>query len=250
MKHTLLLAAALLAAPAMAVAKGNADWIAASGRTEANVKLDEARKPVETLRFLGVKKGAAALDWEAGGGYYTEILARAVGRKGSVTAWNAAQFADDPKGKERWAKIVSGNPNVKLLVQPFEKFDAPANSYDFAIFHLSYHDAYWEDEKYKVGRQDPEVLLGNLYRAMKSGGVVGIVDHYGATGQAPRDAVGKFHRIDPAVVKADFARAGFRLAGESGHLRTSGDDYAKNVFDPSVRGKTDRFVMKFVKPKR
>ena len=55
--------------------------------------------------------------------------------------------------------------------------------------------------------------------------------------------------LDPEVVKADFVRAGFKLVGESQHLRTKDDDYTKNVFDPALRGKTDRFVFKFRKPK-
>jgi predicted methyltransferase len=172
-----------------------------------------------------------------------------VGAKGSVTAWQASQFAGDPEGKAKWAGILGRTPNVKILIQPFEGFEAPANAYSFAMFHLVYHDAYWESAKYGIKKQDPDLLVKKLYTAMKPGGIVGVVDHVGTPGD-PRVSVEKFHRIDPAVVKADFLRAGFKLAGESQHLRTKGDDYSKGVFDPAVRGKTDRFVFKFVKPKK
>ncbi len=115
--------------------------------------------------------------------------------------------------------------------------------------HLSYHDAYWVSTEYKVKEQDPDILVRKLYRAMKPGGIVGVVDHIGPVGDT-RATVNDLHRIDPAVVKADFQRAGFKFVGESQHLRVASDDHTKLVFDPTVRGKTDRFVFKFMKPKK
>jgi predicted methyltransferase len=247
MKKALLIAA-LIAAPVMAKSVAP-DWLAIPQRAENDIKLDEGRKPVETLRFLGIRKGDAVLDYEAGGGYYTEIMARAVGPKGNVTAWQATQFAGDEKGKAKWSGILARNPQVRILEQPFEEFAAPANSYSFALMHLSYHDAYWVSSEYKVKEQDPDALVRKLYSAMKPGGIVGVVDHIGAAGDT-RTTVDKLHRIDPVVVKADFQRGGFKFIGESQHLRVASDDHTKLVFDPAVRGKTDRFVFKFMKPKK
>ena len=50
-------------------------------------------------------------------------------------------------------------------------------------------------------------------------------------------------------MKADFKRAGFVLVGSSDILRNSADDHSLLVFDPKVRGKTDRFILKFKKPR-
>ena len=83
---------------------------------------------------------------------------------------------------------------------------------------------------------------------MKPGGTVGVVDHVAAPGGDTREVVAKLHRIDPAVVRADFERAGFLFDGESALLRNPADDHAKLVFDPAVRGKTDRIVYRFRKP--
>jgi predicted methyltransferase len=247
MKTYLMVAALLATTPAFAGSKP-ITWLAIPERAEADVKLDEGRKPIETLTFLGIKKGDVVLDYEAGGGYYTQIMARAVGTKGNVTAWNASQFANDPKGKEKWTGILARTPNVKVLIQPFESFAAPEKSYSFALFHLSYHDAYWVSDEYKIAKQDPDVLVKNIYVAMKPGGIVGVIDHVGPKGDT-RATVNTFHRIDPDVVKADFLRAGFVLVGESPHLHVTTDDHTKGVFDPAVRGKTDRFVFKFKKPR-
>jgi predicted methyltransferase len=249
MMRTWFIAALLATSPVLLAAKSGSDWLAIPGRADSDKALDSARKPIQVLGFLGLKKGDAALDYEAGGGYYTEIMARAVGAKGRVTAWLPSQFADDPRGKAKWASILPRNANVTTLVQSFEAFEAPANSYDFALLHLVYHDFYWESQQYKVPKSDPDAVIKRLYTAMKPGGIVGLVDHVGNKGDA-RVVVEATHRIDPAIAKADFLRAGFVLAGESPLLHVNGDDYAKNVFDPAVRGKTDRFVMKFVKPKK
>jgi predicted methyltransferase len=249
MKRTLLMAALLIASPLASAAKGGADWLAIPNRAEADVKMDAGRKPVETLRWLGIKPGDAALDYMAGGGYYAEIMARAVGPKGRVVAWNPENFVASEKAQAKWKGLIGGNANLSHQTSAFDKFDAPANSYSFALMHLVYHDLYWQSEQFKVPKTDPDAVLKRLYAAMKPGGVVGVIDHMGAPGDT-RTTVEKTHRIDPAVVKADFARAGFRFAGESQLLRVAGDDYAVNVFDPKSRGKTDRFVFKFVKPKK
>jgi predicted methyltransferase len=85
---------------------------------------------------------------------------------------------------------------------------------------------------------------------VKPGGTVAVIDHVAKPGGDTREVVEKLHRIDPAVVRADFERAGFVLEAQSEMLRVPEDDHSKNVFDPSIRGKTDRFVYRFRKPAR
>jgi predicted methyltransferase len=97
---------------------------------------------------------------------------------------------------------------------------------------------------------EPQAWLKTLYAAMKPGAVVGVVDHAAKAGSDPRASVEAMHRIDPAVVKADFKRAGFVLVGESDMLRNPADDHSIGVFDKRIRGKTDRFVLKFKKPRK
>ena len=93
---------------------------------------------------------------------------------------------------------------------------------------------------------EPAPWLNRLNAAMKRGGTVVVIDHVAKAG-APRETVEKYHRIDPAVVRADFRKAGFVLTGTSKLLANPNDDYAIGVFDAKVRGKTDRFVYKFRK---
>ena len=223
--------------------------VAASDRPATQTALDAGRKPAEVLGFLGLKPGMAAADIMAGTGYYSEIMANAVGPKGKVIAFEPEQFMADPRAQKPWADLKARRANVVLTPYPFDKFTAAPASLDFTLLHLTYHDLYWESAQYKVPRTDPAAFLAELYKATKPGGIVGVVDHVALPGDT-RATVEKLHRIDPAVVKADFKAAGFVLEGESDLLREPGDDHAKLVFGPSVRGKTDRFVFRFRKPKK
>ncbi len=223
--------------------------VTAPGRPDEATKLDEGRKPEQVLAFEGLKTGDKAADIMAGNGYYTQIIARAVGPRGHVTAYDPEQFTKgDPKDGPDWAELMKREHNVSRVIYPFEAFKAPVGAYDFVMIHLDYHDLYWESTKYGIKRIEPASFLKTLYAAVKPGGTVAVIDHVAAPGDT-RATVEKYHRIDPETVKADFKAAGFVLDGSSDLLRNTTDDHTKLVFDPAVRGKTDRFVFRFRKPR-
>lgn len=225
---------------------GNA--VAAPGRPADAVKLDTDRRPAEVLAFLELKPGMAAADIMTGSGYWAEIMANSVGPKGKVTAFEPSQFYNDPGTQKLWKALLERRPDIELIRYPFEAFSAGGRRFDFVIINLNYHDLYWESAKYGIPRSDPRAFLKELFAAVKPGGVVGIIDHAGPAGDT-RAIVEKLHRIDPATVKADFAAAGFTLEAQSPLLANPADDHSKLVFDPAVRGKTDRFLFRFRKPR-
>ncbi len=223
--------------------------IAAPGRPADQIALDAGRRPAEVLAFEGLRARDQVADIMAGSGYYTEIMARAVGPQGHVTAFDPEQFVKgDDKDAGLWADLTKREANVTRVIYPFDKFAAPKRAYDFVMIHLDYHDLYWESAKFGVPKIDPQSFLATLYAAVKPGGTVAVIDHVALPGDT-RATVDKLHRIDPETVKADFLKAGFVLDGTSEMLRNTTDDHSKLVFDPSVRGKTDRFVFRFKKPK-
>ncbi len=241
----LLLAAApcaLHAAPADVSAA-----VASKNRPADAAKLDESRKPAEILRFFGLKRGDRALDLFTGTGYYAELIGNAVGRTGSVVAWEPANFYKDDTVKA-WDALTARVPNARLLVGTAKDMALAPDSFDFVMMHMIYHDTYWESEKYGFPRMDPAAFLATVHTATKPGGIVGVVDHVAAPGGDTRTVADKLHRIDPAVIRADFERAGFVFDGEASMLRNPSDDHSKLVFDPAVRGKTDRIVYRFRKP--
>ena len=226
------------------VAAAPADLLNAPGRPDAMVALDAGRKPAEVLAQSLIKPGARVMDVMAGQGYYTELLARHVGPKGRVIAIEPVNYMEDPKTAEAWAALQKRNRNVDLVVGAPGDAAMP-DKLDAAFYHLTYHDLYWQSEKFKYPRTDVDAYNARLFQALKPGGVVLIIDHYGMDSRAQAD---KTHRIDADVVKADMTRAGFRFAGSVPILEMAGDDPAKLVFDPSLRGKTNRFYYRFVKP--
>ena len=221
--------------------------VAAPTRSPDNVKLDASRKPAELLAFLGLKPGMRVADMFGVNHYWAEIFAAAVGPRGQVVVWEPSQFYGD-KARADFAAFVATRPNVAIVASPFANPALAPRSFDLMLLNLDYHDVYWQSAKYKIAAMEPDAWLKVIYAAMKPGGIVGVVDHVGSAGDT-RAIVDKLHRIDPAVVRADFERAGFILDGESPLLRNPADDHLLLVFDPAIRGKTDRFALRFRKPR-
>jgi predicted methyltransferase len=98
-----------------------------------------------------------------------------------------------------------------------------------------------------MGPADVPAFNKAVYDALKPGGRFVIIDHTAKPGSGV-EAMEKLHRIDPAVVKADLAAAGFKLVAESDALRNPDDPLDELVFKPSIRGKTDQFVYVFQRP--
>ena len=246
------LALSLLVSPVSARPAAHTPTIAAAvaspARSPDNVKMDESRKPADVLRFLGLKPGMQVLDLFGSNRYWSEIFAPAVGPKGSVLVWEPTQFYS-PDSKTAFAAFEAKNPNVSIVSTPFEAPALPKNRFDFVMLNLNYHDTYWKSDKYKIPEMSPAAFLKAVYSSMKPGGVIGVIDHIANPNKDTRTTVEKYHRIDPNVVKADFKRAGFVLVGSSDILRNPGDTHEVPVFDESVRGKTDRFIFKFKKPR-
>jgi len=224
--------------------------VAASGRPKEATDLDAGRRPAEILRFMGLKRGDRVLDYFTGTGYYAEIMARAVGPKGIVVGWNSAGFGRREPVVAALQDIRGRNPNTAFYSTPTTAIALAPNSFDFAMLHLVYHDAYWVSAEFGLPRIDPNSVVQAIWHAVKPGGTVALIDHAAPPGGDTREVVAKLHRIDPAVVRADFERAGFVLEAETDLLRNPADDHGKNVFDPAIRGKTDRFVYRFRKPAR
>jgi predicted methyltransferase len=233
----------LLATPLSAKPADYARSIADTQRNEANRKLDADRMPAEVLDFAGVTQGQVIADFQAGGGYYTELLSRAVGPRGRVYAMvNSGFFKADA-----WAPITQARPNILLLSAPGNALQLAPASVDMIFTHLVFHDLYLGTNRAGEPLPDPQSILANWFAAVKPGGHVIIADHVGPAGDTTTIAK-RLHRIDPEAAKAEMLRAGFVLDGESAVLHRSDDSHEVGPFDASLRGHTDRFLLKFRRP--
>ena len=236
------LAALALAGCASMAREQNPDYaavVAAPDRSAADRKTDERRKPAELLAFAGVGPGMKVLDMGAGGGYSTELLARAVAPGGVVYAQDA------PDGNERALaafKARSQSPAMKNVVRVLRPYEDPVppgvSDLDVITYFFEYHEAAnMGIDRVKMDRR--------LFDALKPGGILIVADHSAQAGTGTA-ATHSLHRIDEALVRREFEAAGFRLAGEGEFLRSPGDKRDVIVFKSPVP--VDDFVLKFQKP--
>jgi predicted methyltransferase len=221
--------------------------LAAPSRLAADREQDTRRKPAELLAFFGVQRGSSALDLFAGRGYYSELLALVVGPTGRVVSHNNSAYLNGLKDEHAQRFGDQRLPNVERLAAEGNELELEPESFDFVLLSNVYHDVYYVDAANGWPAIDGSRLLAEIFASMKPGATLGLTDHAAAPG-SPAETGGTLHRIDPELVKRDFAAAGFVLDAESDVLRNPGDDLTKGVFDPAVRGQTDRFVMRFRKP--
>lgn len=217
-----------------------------SARPPADVAADAGRRPAEMLALLDLRPGQRLLDFVAGGGYYSRLAAPLVA-PGLVYAHTTTGLMDQGGMAARWSALKGAHPNVRLILGVPGQFLLP-DRLDRVIFHLTFHDLWWENAEYRIPRMDPDAFLKQLHAAMVPGGLVLLVDHRARAGAEPRAETEARHRIDPAVAKAAMTGAGFVLQAESDLLAVPGDDLSKLVYDPAVRGKTDRFVQLWRRP--
>ena len=249
----LFFAAALAALPMGAVHAVPADVaaaVSAPGRPAEATALDAGRHPVEVLRFMGLRRGDRAVDLFTDNGYYGEIMARAVGPRGSVLGWNPREFTGIDTAQAE-AAVHSRSPNYAVVITPAAAMALPSQAFDFAMLHLNYHDTYldFRSRSGVVFHMEPPQFLATVFQSLKPGGTIAVIDHVANPGGETRAVVRALHRIDPATLRADFERAGFVFDGELALLRNPDDDHTKGVFDPAIRGHTDRIVYRFRRPR-
>jgi predicted methyltransferase len=220
--------------------------LASPGRTDADRQRDAGRKPGEVLKFFGIAPGMVVLDMFSGGGYYTEMLSHIVGPAGRVVAHTNSAYAGFV-GDEAVNRYADNRlANVEIMLAENNELKLPAAEFDAVMLILAYHDIYYADAANGWPKIDGPKFLAELKKGLKPGGILAVVDHYAAAG-SPRETGGSLHRIDPQIVISELQAEGFVLDAKSEVLRNMDDDYSKGMFDPEVRGKTDRFVLKFRK---
>jgi predicted methyltransferase len=220
--------------------------IADAGRPDTDKQRDANRKPADTLAFAGVKPGDIVAELLPGAGYFTRIFSKVVGSAGHVYALVPAPAADAPADVPDFAarvKAIAADPhynNVSVVVQAFSQLKAPV-PVDLVWTSQNYHDLH------NFPGLDVGIFNQLVFDALKPGGTYVVLDHAAEPGTGARDTA-TLHRIDAETVKKEVIAAGFVLVGNSELLRQPDDSHAVKVFDPSIRGRTDQFILKFRKP--
>ncbi|UTA48753.1 hypothetical protein L1F30_04215 [Simiduia sp. 21SJ11W-1] len=219
--------------------------LAAADRSEADRARDQRDKAAELIAWMNIKPGFAIADIFAGGGYWSELFAAAVGPAGKVLVHNNAAYR----------KFVGPDVGVRFEGEPTaavihdrEVADLGLGSQrlDLIYMGLSFHDLYFVSEENSWPAIDDAAFIQQLYNALKPGGRLVIVDHHAKAGTGV-EAAQNLHRIEKAFVIDRLTTAGFTLHSQSALLENATDDLGISVFDKSVRGKSSRFILAFEK---
>jgi len=253
MKRALALVGAMIvlgAAPAFAQSPSPAiaAAVADPGRPDKDVKLDTSRRPADLVAFARIAPGETVMDVWPGGGYWTRIFSKTVGPSGKVYAYVPAEIAGFKSDPVSIAKAVAAEPgrdNVVEVSDPLAE-QPPANFQnvlDVVWTFENYHDLH---DSFMKGA-DVDAFNRAVFKLLKPGGYYVIVDHAAVAGSGLAHTE-DLHRIDPAALRAEVEKAGFVFDAESTVLANPDDPKTALVFDPAIRGKTDRFAYRFKKP--
>ncbi len=249
----ILMAAGLLLAAAAASHSAHAavvpSYISAavdsSSRPEKDRERDANRKPALVLAFAGVRPGMKVAELMPGGGYFSRLFCQIVGPKGHLYAISINRtIKRDPPPPDAAAPPPPTNPCTNIT----------AESQDAAALKLPPGlDMVWTSENYHdlhndyFGKPDMKAFNRAVFEALKPGGIYMVEDHVAVVGSGARDTQ-SLHRIDPELVKQEVTSAGFEFVVGSDVLHNSEDTHDAKVFE--LKGRSDKFLFKFRKPKK
>ena len=208
---------------------------------------DKSRQS-ELIRFARVETGFTVIDVYPGDGDWTRIFSEVVGPEGRVYSFVPAEIVDLKADQVDRMRTLAGEPgraNVQVVSADLVAMPDATQPADVLWLHLFYHDLHTPLMQ-KRGATAAEFNRA-VYEQLKPGGFYVIVDHAATAGAGTSDTQ-SMHRIDPASVREEVEAAGFVFDAESSMLANEGDSHSIKVFDPSIKGETDRFVYRFVKP--
>lgn len=222
------------------LASAQASYVTAAvsdaARPKADVDRDVHRKPAEMVALAEIKPGSKVAELIPGGGYFTRIFSKVVGPRGKIYAVISPPNPQRPAAVKTLAADPN-YPNITVIEGPVPQFKTP-EPVDVVWTSQNYHD---------IPADQRGALNKAVFDSLKKGGFYIVLDHSAPQG-AGEQAHSTLHRADEDIVKREVAAAGFKLIKEYDTLRNPKDDRTKRVFDASVRGDTDQFILKYQKP--
>ena len=214
-------------------------------RSDDEKERDRNRRPLETLNFFGIDSNMKVLELIPGGGWYTKLLVPALSEKGEYyAAIGGKRIKDRLADTEGFEKIMAIDPDIEVTdgdkprLRTVNAFSFSENNFDAILTFRNMHnfDA--------AGRKN---INDAAFKALKPGGIYGVVDHT-RRHMEPFTQENR-RRADPVQIIKEALDSGFELADYSDLHFKSDDELRYEVGRKTVTGNTDRFTLKFRKPK-
>ena len=220
--------------------------VADSSRPDSDTTQDADRKPKQTLAFSGIKPGDQVADYVADSGYFTRLFSSVVASRGHVYAVEPTAFfkyQSFPAAVAELQGYAVAHPNVTVTTAAALEGLRFPEKLDLFWISRNYHDLH---DKF-MGPVDTAAFNKAVYEALKPGGFYVVLDHSAASGAAA-DVTETLHRIESSTVRREVEAVGFKFDSESSILANPADPRTAKVFDPTIRGHTDQFILKFRRP--
>lgn len=179
-----------------------------TGQDDTKVR-DAWQRPEEVMNALQIGSGSVVADIGAGGGYFTFHLAERVGPKGKVYA---EDIQEDEVKKVRARAEKEGLTQIEAVLGDRKDPKLPSERFDAILVVNAYHEM-----------REYDAMLGAMLRALKPGGLLGIIDATTKAGE-PREKYFVRHRIPEDLVREDTARNGFSFVRQDPGFKPPDDD--------------------------
>tara|TARA_A100001037_G_C15108431_1_gene617695 strand:+ start:412 stop:1131 length:720 start_codon:yes stop_codon:yes gene_type:complete len=218
--------------------------MAAEVRTDKDRARDRNRKPIETLRFFGLREDSRVIELLPGNGWYTKLLAPMLRDNGklylAIGADRALSHLVQVDGFDR-ISIIAPEASLSRSEVP-GVFDLNLDGFgvtnvDFVLTFRNYHNFS------SAGRK---AINEASFQALRSGGIYAVVDHTRRHMESSNSE--NIRRFDPVLAIKEIQSVGF-IFEDFATLHSRPDDELRyEVGRKSVTGNTDRWTLKFRKP--
>lgn len=218
--------------------------LAAENRPQSDRDRDRNRRPLQTLKFFGLRDDMRVLELLPGGGWYTRVLAPVLADNGKLyVALGTGRTAENVLTQPGFDKVevldTSDNlrRNDEKRIYEVDDFEFGVGGLDMVVTFRNVHN-FDAASRTRINSQ--------VFAALKSGGLYGVIDHT-RRHMEPANFENR-RRIDPVLVIKELLDLGFEFVDYSDLHYRADDELEYEVGRRSVSGNTDRFTLLFRKP--
>lgn len=218
--------------------------LADEARPAKDIARDKNRMPLETLNFFGLKDDMRVLELFPGGGWYTRVLAPVLAENGKLYVALRTDTVNETVLSTPGFENVEVLPTTDNSRRPEGSRYYTLDDFEFGVTDVDMVVTFRNMHNFDAASREKVNI--QVYKALKSGGLFGVVDHTARHMEPPSHE--NRRRVDPVMIIKELADVGFEFVDYSDLHYRADDELEYEVGRRSVSGNTDRFTLLFRKP--